>query len=136
MSTRNEIMDIITSLCDPDIHHSYRRHKFEAFLRSREKTQWTRDIILGFLRTAFSKGYHGIHFVSDDYLSCIEEILVHYFGNDHFLAYRLCRSHHKIILLPNYDKLGVKPHEQLQPSAFWKDHNMEEPTAYADFCFE
>ena len=104
----------------------YIQHNFISFLRSKECSLWNKDIILSFLQKALLKGFHGIHFISSLYIPSIELILTHYFGNDNYIAYKICEKHNKICLYPNYKKLNIPPNDILKPSY----------DEIADFCFE
>lgn len=145
MTTRQEILSLLQEIKDHN-HSSqnkktcdeYKLYYFHKYLRSNESQQWNKEIIFHFLKKAFSKGFHGIHFVSVIYEPCMDLILEKYFGADHYLGYRVCQKHDKIVLTPNYEKLKIDPNSYLIPS-FVSDVNLKYPfvhETYADFCFE
>jgi hypothetical protein len=131
--SKEEIQNILSGIRDYNHTHPqesttqrYIQNNFMVFKRSSESQQWNRDIILTFLSKAMMNGYQGIHFISIKYLASISLILEHYFGEDHYLSYRECHQHGKIVLHPNYEKLGVDPVKEIKHSF----------PGYADFCFD
>lgn len=134
------ILDNVKRLNDnPETHTSiaFKNHILEKFKNSEEIHNWNAKIIMHFLTKALEKGYHGFHFISDGYLCCVDDILKHYLGDDHYMAYRHCKIHHKIILLPDYNRLGVRPMDYLRESYTTSPKMFPyTETAMASFCFE
>lgn len=147
-TNRKTMLDIINYLDFKNVDsknndNSYKNFYFQKFLMSHQITLWNKDIILSRLKTAFSKGFHGIHFIEAQYEPCIKEILNYYFnGKEHYLGYRVCETHHKIVLQPNYNKLGINPVQTLRPSfsidvdIYIGEYKQGSSNTYADFCFE
>lgn len=83
-------------------------------------------------------GFVGIHFIPSEFEGCLTQILAEYFGTDHYIAYRICKKHHFIILEPNFTKLKERPSKYISKSykINKKIHGLQEDTEFVDFCFE
>jgi hypothetical protein len=143
MTTNYEkVLEIINELHvqnKNDTESKYKQFYLEKFLKSDEYDLWNKEVIYQKLQTAFSVRFHGIHFIDITYEPCIEEILDVYFNKqEHYLSYRKCLTHKKLILYPNYEKLKMNPTKILQPSycvnSKLNPYDCSEP--FVDFCFE
>lgn len=143
MSTKHEVLSLLEETKaynesnEKKTDEIYKNFYFQKYLISRTSQEWNKEIILNFLKKAFSKGFHGIHFIGLEYEPCIDLILEKYFGIDHYIGYRVCKTHNKIILTPNYSKLEINPTSYLIPS--FVENKLKYPynsETFADFCFE
>lgn len=143
MSTKHEVLSLLEEIktynesSENKTDEAYKYFYFQKYLRCHGKQEWNKEIILDFLKKAFSKGFHGIHFIALEYEPCIDMILEKYFGTDHYIGYRVCKTHDKIILTPNYAKLEINPNSYLTPS--FAESKLKCPYnsgTFADFCFQ
>jgi len=116
----------------------YPRHIMAKYCLSSWKSMWNKSIILQRLQKAFRNGFVGIHFIPAEYEGCIAQILSDYLGDDHFIAYRICKQHKFIVLEPNFLKLKLAPSKYIT-SSYTIDpliHASQRADQYVDFCFE
>lgn len=129
-----EMLSIVHGF-DANAYMSYLLAKYNL---SKWKSSWTSILIIRTLKQAFSKGFVGIHFIPDEYEGCISEILSQYFGQDHYIAYRVCKKHGFIVLEPHFRKLKLNPSDHISSSFKVNKniHALQENQEYVDFCFE
>lgn len=116
----------------------YSRHVMTKYRLSSWKSKWDKSMILQRLEKAFSNGFVGIHFIPAEYEGCIGQILLDYVGEDHFIAYRICKQHQFIVLEPNFHKLKQPPSKYIT-SSYTIDpaiHASQHADHYVDLCFE